>query len=100
MNSLLENAAQRAEKYLEEIQSMGVNPSEEAIGALEKLDTGLPKKGMESAEMLRLLDEVGSPATVSSAGSRYFGFVTGGSLPEALAANWLASAWDQNGALM
>jgi glutamate/tyrosine decarboxylase-like PLP-dependent enzyme len=99
MTSLLENAAQRAEKYLEEIQSRTVNPSEEAIGALEKLDPGLPKKGTEPEEVLRLLDEVGSPATVSSAGSRYFGFVTGGALPATLAANWLASAWDQNGAL-
>jgi glutamate/tyrosine decarboxylase-like PLP-dependent enzyme len=43
-----------------------------------------------------LLDEVGSPATVASAGRRYFGFVTGGALPATVAANMLAAAWDQN----
>ena len=43
-----------------------------------------------------MLDEAGSPATVASAGPRFFGFVIGGSLPVTVAANWLAGAWDQN----
>ena len=46
--------------------------------------------------MLAELDEIGSPATMASAGGRFFGFVTGGSLPATVAANWLAAAWDQN----
>src|SRR5918911_2592340 len=52
-----------------------------------------------SAEaLLEELDRLGSPATVAIAGPRYFGFVNGGALPGVLAANWLATAWEQNGA--
>jgi glutamate/tyrosine decarboxylase-like PLP-dependent enzyme len=43
-----------------------------------------------------MLDDVGSPATVINTGGRYFGFVNGGALPAALAADWLTTAWDQN----
>src|SRR6266481_5448094 len=48
---------------------------------------------------LALLDVAGSPATVATAGPRYFGFVNGGTLPMATAAAWLTAAWDQNTAL-
>src|SRR5207253_2072626 len=37
---------------------------------------------------------------MASAGPRFFGFVVGGSLPGSLAANWLATAWDQNAGLV
>src|SRR5436305_2872708 len=46
-----------------------------------------------------MLDRFGSPATMGISGPRFFGFVIGGSMPAALGANWLASAWDQNAGL-
>ena len=49
--------------------------------------------------VLAQLDDIGSPATVASSGGRFFGFVIGGALPVALAANWLSAAWDQNACL-
>ena len=55
-----------------------------------------PISGVDALETIEFLDENGSPGTVASNGSRYYGFVIGGSHPAALAANWIASAWDQN----
>ncbi|RIL04454.1 MAG: aspartate aminotransferase family protein, partial [Proteobacteria bacterium] len=56
----------------------------------------LPARGAPAAEVLATLDALGSPATVASAGPRFFGFVTGGALPATVAAGVLALAWDQN----
>ena len=93
---LLTEAASRALNYLETIPSRRVVPSEEALGNLKRLGGRLPEDPEDSLTILRLLDEIGSPATVGNNGGRYFGFVVGGALPSTVAANWLAGAWDQN----
>ncbi|MDX1435072.1 MAG: pyridoxal-dependent decarboxylase, partial [Gammaproteobacteria bacterium] len=95
-DDLLGDAARRARRYVAALADRPVAPSEEALAALEALGGALPEQGMAPESVLALLDEVGSPATVASAGGRYFGFVTGGVLPVALASAWLANAWDQN----
>jgi glutamate/tyrosine decarboxylase-like PLP-dependent enzyme len=99
MKSLLESTAQRAARYLEGLEDRPVAPDPAAIEALDRLDEPLPRGTTDPEATLALLDQLGSPATMAMAGPRFFGFVIGGSLPVALAANWLASAWDQNSAL-
>jgi glutamate/tyrosine decarboxylase-like PLP-dependent enzyme len=96
---LLSDAAERGVAYLRRIRQRNVAPSDAAVNALKKLEAPLPLHGADAAEVLKELDEVGSPGTVANAGGRFFGFVNGGSVPAALAANVLAAAWDQNAAL-
>jgi len=96
---LLQSAAERAIRYLEGLPSRRVAPEPRALARLPELDTAVPEAPADAQEALELLDSVVSPATMATAGPRYFGFVIGGSLPAALAANWLAGAWDQNSAL-
>ena len=99
MKELLSDVANRATHYLAGINDRSVFPSRETIANLRKLEGPLPEAPADPAQLIALLDEIGSPATVATTSGRYFGFVIGGTLPAALAANWLAGVWDQNAAM-
>src|SRR5258706_11612589 len=92
-------AAERARRYVREIGERRVAPAPDAVAALAKFHEGFPETLSDPRDVVRMLDELGSPATVATTGRRYFGFVVGGVLPAAMAANWLAGAWDQNAGL-
>jgi len=93
---LLEDAARRGIEYRKTLTSRPVAAAAEDIAAVEQFREGMPEVGAADEEVLALLDEIGTPASVAMAGPRYFGFVIGGSLPVTVATNWLTSAWDQN----
>jgi glutamate/tyrosine decarboxylase-like PLP-dependent enzyme len=95
VKELLTLATERSSAYLEILDQRGVAPTAAALARLAELDQSLPAGPTPPETVLAWLDELGSPATVASAGGRCFGAASGGSLPAALAANWLAGAWDQ-----
>ena len=93
--TLIEEADRRAHAYLASVDHRRVFPDAEALRALAAFDEPLPDRGAGAEATLRMLDELGSPATAVSNGPRYFGFVIGASLPAAAAAERLMLAWDQ-----
>jgi glutamate/tyrosine decarboxylase-like PLP-dependent enzyme len=99
VQELLTMTAGRAIRYVQGVGERRVGPASSAVAALAGFHEVFPDSPSDAREVLAKLDEVGSPATVATTGGRYFGFVNGGILPAALAANWLAGAWNQNAAL-
>ncbi len=96
LRKLLEDAARRGIDYREQSPSRAVAPSREAVENVQQFFEPLPDTGSADADVLGQLDDIGTPATVTMTGPRYFGFVIGGSLPVTVASNWLSAAWDQN----
>ncbi|MGL4612137.1 MAG: pyridoxal phosphate-dependent decarboxylase family protein [Trueperaceae bacterium] len=96
LTTLLQETFQRTEDYLSTVHERHVFPAAEQLELLHHFDEPLPEQSTNVLEVLELLDHYGSPNTVASQGGRYFGFVTGGVTPAALAAKLLGTAWDQN----
>lgn len=99
MKDLLELTAARSARYAAGVNTRRVAPAPSDLARLDALGGPLPETPSDPNQVLALLDDIGSPATVATTGGRYFGFVTGGAVPAAVAANWLAAIWDQNAAL-
>jgi glutamate/tyrosine decarboxylase-like PLP-dependent enzyme len=96
---LLELTASIAADFLDSLDERRVFPAASLEELREALGSPLPDDAVDPARVVRELAEAADPGVVAMAGGRYFGFVIGGSVPASLAADWLATAWDQNAGL-
>ncbi len=91
---LLRRTADLALDFIDHLPERAVAPPVE-IDTLAALDGPLPDEGEDPVAVIERLVRDADPGITASAGPRYFGFVTGGALPAALAADWLTATWDQ-----
>ena len=96
---LLEAATRLAVAYLDRVGDRHVGGRATRADLLHALGGSLPERGANGVDVLEQMAAAADAGLVATPGPRYFGFVTGGALPVTVAADWLASAWDQNGAL-
>ena len=95
----LRRAAELSIDFISSLSERRVGPSASLDDLRERLGGDLPDNGEDPAAVVDALERGVRDGLSASAGPRYFGFVIGGSLPAALAADWLTSAWDQNAGL-
>lgn len=96
---LLELTASIAADYVESLDDRPVFPDVTPEQLRAALGGPVPEQPVDAGQVVTELAAAAEPGVVATGTGRYFGFVIGGALPAALAADWLATAWDQNAGL-
>ncbi|MEZ4457979.1 MAG: pyridoxal-dependent decarboxylase [Gemmatimonadales bacterium] len=95
----LDRAAALATRYLDHLGDGSVAATTTRAELLSRLDQPFARKGIPPVQVIDELAAAADGGLVRSSGGRFFAWVIGGSLPSAIAADWLVSAWDQNSAI-
>src|SRR3954452_24025308 len=96
---LLRRTADLAADYLDTLDTRPIRPEVDYQAMLAAVDAPVPEHGTNPLAVIEELASVAEPGLTAMGSGRFFGFVIGGALPAALAADVLASAWDQNNGL-
>ena len=97
---LLLRTAEIAAEFLEKLDARPIRPAATVDELREAFGGPLPETSLDPLEVIEALSTAAEPGVVGIPSGRYFGFVIGGALPAALAADWLTSTWDQNAGLV
>ena len=97
---LLLRTAEIAADFLETLDARPIRPAASVDELRDALGGPLPETPLDPLEVIEALSAAAEPGVLGIPSGRYFGFVIGGALPAALAADWLTSAWDQNAGLV
>jgi len=95
----LDAAYAAAARFLSGVADRPVGAKLDAAALRATLGGPLPESGEAAAQVVERLARDAEPGIVATAGPRFFGFVVGGSVPAAVGADWLTTAWDQNAGL-
>jgi glutamate/tyrosine decarboxylase-like PLP-dependent enzyme len=93
---LLDDTSRAARAFLDGLPERPISPRSDAAAMLRALDGELPAGGMEAREVIAELVRVVDSGLTAMPSGRFFGWVIGGGLPSAVAADWLTAVWDQN----
>jgi glutamate/tyrosine decarboxylase-like PLP-dependent enzyme len=94
-DELLTRTAEIATNWLQELDTRPVKASATVEELRSKLGGPLPASPVDPLVVVEDLARAAEPGLVAIPSGRYFGFVIGGGLPAAVAADWLTSVWDQ-----
>jgi len=92
----LQHALEHALRWLDNLDDVSVNATAPIAELRRTLGQPLASVGMEPSQVIDQLVAASEPGLTATGSGRFHGWVIGGALPAALAADWMTAAWDQN----